>query len=239
MRYLLFLSILLFTMGAYAQQNNTTSLVSTMPYISVEATAEREVVPDEIYIDITIVERFEGKEKISIEAQEKDMVDKLKSCGLSIADIALGAADERYRTTRMFRKDVMARKVYEVKVKTAEMAGKVLDGLESLKISGATITKVEYSKKEELKKQLLIEAMTQAKEKAVYMLDAIHQKAGKPVLVEELELRNVNNNYTRGAGDVYPQSNLKKAYDKADNDEAFEFKKIRFIYGVKARFMIE
>ncbi len=239
MRYLLFLSIFLFATGGYAQQNNTTAPVSTLPYISVDATAEREVVPDEIYIDITIVERFEGKEKISIEAQEKEMVDKLKSCGLSIADIALGAADERYRATRMFRKDVMARKVYEVKVKTAEMAGKVLDGLESLKISGATITKVEYSKKEELKKQLLIEAMTQAKEKAAYMLEAIHQKSGKPVFVEELEMRNVNSNYTRGAGDAYPQGLLKKAYDKAADDEAFEFKKIKFIYGVRARFAID
>ncbi|PKP46668.1 MAG: hypothetical protein CVT95_06675 [Bacteroidetes bacterium HGW-Bacteroidetes-12] len=36
-------------------------------YIEVTGTAEKEIIPDEIYISITIRERHEGKEKITID----------------------------------------------------------------------------------------------------------------------------------------------------------------------------
>ena len=42
-------------------------------HIDVTGTAETEVVPDEIYVAIVIRERYEGREKISIESQEEKL----------------------------------------------------------------------------------------------------------------------------------------------------------------------
>lgn len=42
-------------------------------YIEVTGTAEKEIIPDEIYIAITIRERHEGKEKITIYKQSADL----------------------------------------------------------------------------------------------------------------------------------------------------------------------
>jgi hypothetical protein len=38
------------------------------PYIEVTGMAEKEIIPDEIYIRIIIKERYDGRDKITIEA---------------------------------------------------------------------------------------------------------------------------------------------------------------------------
>ena len=42
-----------------------------MRYIDVTGTAEKEVVLDEIYITITLTERYEGRDKVDVNEQEK------------------------------------------------------------------------------------------------------------------------------------------------------------------------
>ena len=58
------------------------------PYIEVTGTAENEIIPDEIYIAITIRERHEGKEKITIDKQETDLKEALKSIGIDLDDLS-------------------------------------------------------------------------------------------------------------------------------------------------------
>ena len=43
------------------------------PFIEVTGTSETEISPDEIYITITLLERAENKEKLSIEKQENNL----------------------------------------------------------------------------------------------------------------------------------------------------------------------
>ena len=51
--------------------------VKETPYIEVVGTGEMEIIPDQIYISFTLKERFEGKKKIEIEDQEKEMKKRL------------------------------------------------------------------------------------------------------------------------------------------------------------------
>ena len=43
------------------------------PFIEVTGSGETEIIPDEIYITITLQERQEGKDKLSIEKQEENL----------------------------------------------------------------------------------------------------------------------------------------------------------------------
>lgn len=67
------LLLLTFSLATYGQTK--TDNQQDKPFIDVTGTAEKEVIPDEIFINIVIRERYVNREKITVEAQE----DKLKS----------------------------------------------------------------------------------------------------------------------------------------------------------------
>jgi uncharacterized protein YggE len=49
------------------------------PYIEVTGSAEMEIVPDEIYIQVTLQERYNGKEKITMEKQDALFISGMQS----------------------------------------------------------------------------------------------------------------------------------------------------------------
>ena len=52
-------------------------------YIQVNGRAEREIAPDEFYLQIVINER-DSKGKISVESQQRDMIAALKRLGVNV-----------------------------------------------------------------------------------------------------------------------------------------------------------
>ena len=71
MKQLLTMAFLMTTIFAFGQTN--TSKSEEQPYIEVTGTAEKEVIPDEIYIGIIIREKYVNKEKVTIEEQEQKL----------------------------------------------------------------------------------------------------------------------------------------------------------------------
>lgn len=228
----------LFATGAYAQ----TAPVEK-PYISVTGTAEREIVPDEIYLKITLTERYEGKEKITMDAQEWTMMQKLKGVGVQMEDLVLSSADEVYRKAKRYKKDVMAKREYELKVSTADLAGKVLDTLEEMKITDASLDRFDYSKKEALKKELEKEAVRNARDKSQSMLEAIGARAGKPIVISENTIYDNNSYSYRANGDTYLKMRRGEEVNTDRNSVPWgrqnELKKIRYTCTINARFLIE
>ena len=83
--------LLLLTATAFGQTNYETK--QEQANIEVTGRAEKEIIPDEIYIAITIRERIEGRKKISIEKQETDLKKALKSINFSLDDLSLSDAN--------------------------------------------------------------------------------------------------------------------------------------------------
>ncbi len=77
LKTLTILLLLTVTVTVFGQTSNVTK--EEKPYIEVTGMAEKEIIPDEIFIAITIRERYEGREKISIDKQEADLKEALKS----------------------------------------------------------------------------------------------------------------------------------------------------------------
>jgi uncharacterized protein YggE len=168
------------------------------PYIEVTGSADQEVIPDEIYINIIIREKYVNREKVTIESQEEKLKTYLKDIGIDIINLYLSDANADYVKVKWRTKDVLTKKDYTLKVMTATTVGQVFQQLDKLEITDAFIAKVNHSKLDSLKKEVKILAIKAAKNKADYLLTAIGEQTGKPLIVQERE-----NGITPGAGVNY------------------------------------
>ena len=156
-----------------------------VPSIDIVGLAENEIIPDEIYVSITIRERIEGKERITLEKQENDFKETLKKIGIDLSLLSLSDANADYIKIKYKHKDVLSQMTYILKLNTAKSVGDLFSALFEIKIYDAFIQKVSHSKIEEFKKDLRILAIKNAKEKAEYLTTAIGYEIGKPIVIYE------------------------------------------------------
>lgn len=182
---LLILALLLTSINTHGQDSDIKMV--EQPYIEVTGTAEKEIIPDEIFIEIVIKEKYVNRTKITIEEQEKKMKNAIHSLGIDLKNLYLSDANADYVKINWQKKDVLTKKDYTLKVDAAATVGQVFQKLQELEILDASISKVNHSKIDSLKKEVKIAAIRSAKEKAGYLLAAIGEKAGKPLMIKEVE----------------------------------------------------
>lgn len=228
-----FTFLILTISNGYAQLNEANQL---NPYIEVIGTAEMEIVPNEIYIGFTLKDRMDGKAKVAIEEQEREMKMQLKNAGIDLDNLNLSDASAEFISIKRKNKEVLTSKDYLLKVATVKDVAAVFEVLDKVQALNGNITRVAHSKIEKYRKDVKIEAIKQAKEKAGYLLEAIGEKAGKPLIVQERE----------SYDDIRPMMIRGKAagvaaeYEAANETEPeISFQKIKLKYAVFVRFAIE
>jgi uncharacterized protein YggE len=224
------------TIFAFGQTN--TSKLDEQPYIEVTGTAVMEVIPDEIYIGIIIREKYINKAKVTIEEQEAKLKTAIKSLGIDMANLNLTDANADYVKIRWQKKDVLTKKDYTLKVSTAASVGQVFLELEKLEITEAYISKVNHSKMDSLKKEIKIKAIKAAKDKADYLLTAIGEQTGKPLLITENENEPAKS-YNSGVRYAANVSYIDGIIAKSPNNEEIEFQKIKIQSSIYAKFSIK
>lgn len=211
-----------------------------IPYIEVNGFAEKEIIPNEIYIGITLRERMENKEKITIESQEKQLREALTTLSIPISDLSVADANADYVKVSWQKRDVLTKKEYQLKVGNATTVGKVFQELEKMKIQDGYIDHVSHSAIDSLRKQVRIEAIQAAKEKSDYLLNAIGQETGKALIISESE----NSTITRQDIARMPNKSLNyirgvTLYDSLDKIPEIEFQKIKLSYSIYTKFSIK
>lgn len=240
-KHIFFMSMFLFALAqsplGYSQV--VTNQGETLPVIELTGTAEKEIVPDEIYIFITLMERFEGKNKITIESQEQALRQGVADLNIPLDNLFLADANSNYVSVKWQKKDVIVKTNYMLKVSNAVLVGQVFELLDKLQIQDAQISHVNHSRLEELKKDVRIEAIEMAKQKADYLLEAIGQKTGKALYVREdnyhMPVARYVNNVQEYVSIAY---NAPKSEDVQDMP-MIQFKKIKISSSVYVRFLIE
>ncbi|GIV27924.1 MAG: hypothetical protein KatS3mg027_1738 [Bacteroidia bacterium] len=86
----------------------------------------------------------------------------------------------------------MTKREYLLKVSNANMVEQVFQALENLEIKDVYILRVNHSKLDSIKKVVKIMAIKDAKSKADYLLQAIGEQTGKPLIVKEIETKASN-----------------------------------------------
>lgn len=200
-------------------------------FIEITGMAESEVTPDEIFITITLQERNENREKLSIQKQEDDLKKNLKELNIDLSNLTLNSADGDYGKLRRSTKDLLITKTYILKISNADMVNKVYAKLDKINVFDAYISNYTYSKIIEFTKENRIKAIKAAKEKADYTLAAIGQQAGQPLQINEIENYVVQPMYAMKRNML---SNSAAEYDKS-SEESIDFKKIK----IKSSFLVK
>lgn len=186
MKKYLLLALCMLSIPAMAQVGTKNFI--DQPYIEVNGLAKREIIPDLIYVNIIISEK-DNKGKASVENQESQMLKKLKELGintekdLSILDFSSNFEDYWYK-----RKDIFTSKAYELTLHSGNEVAKVFNSLEKLEISNISIDRVDHSQLPKFRQEVKIEAIKAAKVKAKAMMEAIDQKIGKAIFVQEIQM---------------------------------------------------
>lgn len=204
-----------------------TDTVDAKPYIEVTGTAEKEVVPDMIFITITLKDKVENKDNYTIAAQEDKLKKALQSLGIDLKNLSLSDATSGVIVYKRKEKGVEQTKEYTLKVTTAAQVSSVFEALYNSNIKEAAITKTDYSQMDALRKEVRINAIKAAKDKAAYLLQAIGEEPGKPLIVTEQEREgSYRNNLSIGA-------NYMVENDGKETDLDFKKITVKFSYYVK------
>ncbi len=175
--FLIALAIIMGLGAAYAQQNNT---------IETSVNVRKEVIPDEIFISITINEK-DNKGKVSVEEQQKQMIRALASLGIDTKEaLTVDNMGSTLKQNTLRKDNIFISKRYTLKVSTAKDASNAIQALKGIDIAQTYVSRVAISDslEREVKNQLLVEAAQKAQENARILAEAVGCKAGKAVYMQ-------------------------------------------------------
>ena len=202
-------------------------------YIQVNGRAEREIAPDEFYLQIVINER-DSKGKVSVESQQRDMIAALKRLGVNV-EKQLKVAN---LSSEFFKKNTsVATAKYQLQLGSSAEVGKVWQALDGLGISNVSILKVSHSQLERYKSEVRVEAMRNAKQHAATLAEAIGQTIGKCFYVYDSNSDVMPVFYNNMA--VMRSAKAFDAAEAAAGEEPLDFKTIKLQYSVQAKFVLE
>jgi len=159
-------------------------LAQSESYIEVRGTAEKTVTPDKITMSITIREK--DYRNLSLPDMEKEMKSVLRKAGVDLEkDLKVTDMSSQFLKQRARTQDVLQTKQYSLHLKSASMAGKVLDALDGIGVSNVYISKSEYSAMDSVKLDVKAEAVANAKKTAQAMVGAVGQELGQAFYIME------------------------------------------------------
>lgn len=216
---------------SYAQTN-------TQPYIDIKTTVEREVTPDELYLQINISEK-EYKGKKTLEEMQETMLGVLKTNHIDIQEcltISYMGSEISYKT---FSKNMKPKSeaTYLLKLNDAATMQNVIVSLEEHQISDIELISTKYTKEKELKAEMGVEAMQTAKAEAQILAGAIEQEVGKAISIS----------YWMNTGQSQPRLYKSRAYaleevslvDNSVIEPAISIGKNTYSFTVNVRFELK
>jgi uncharacterized protein len=237
MKRILAIFILFFiSFQTVSAQTNATEKKS----ITVEGSAEMEIIPDEIYFTIILREYLnKDKEKITTEKLEKELQASVISAGIAKENLQIANVyGEQWITKKRKPLEFFSSKRYVLKLSDPAVIDLILDKLDPTGIERVTISRFSHSKLDQYMKDLRIQAIRNAKDKANYLLAAIDEQLGSPIYIYENKTEpiawDLNSAYEYGR-------NPRSGYFDYDNDGGNNvgFKTITIRFEITAEFKIK
>lgn len=208
-------------------------------FVEVSGSAELEIEPDEILFIIGIGEywkeeferktKFEDyKTKIPISEIEKNLLFNLEEIGIQKDDIIVREVGNfwRYRG-----KEFLIGKQIELKLSDFNKINQIIEKIDTKGVDYMRIGELENKKITEYRKQVKIEALKAAKDKAEYLLTSIDKEVGDIISIIEV---NNENNFWR------PQPKMSNiTMSSSENSGIENTRKIKLRYEIKAKFEIQ
>jgi uncharacterized protein len=243
--------LLLFTSFHFAKAQTQPTCNPYPKTVTVTGSSEMEIVPDEIYVLVDLKEyKKKGEVKVELEKIKSDFLTKCKNVGIADSAISIASYEGSnynywYWKKRKKDPDMYAGIAYQIKFKESKKMDQLIDALDDEATANFQVVKATHSKIQEYRKQLKIQAIKAAKEKGIYLTEAIREELGEAVTIVEPDenafLSSLENNmqlsqYANVTGrGVASQMKL----DGTDNAAGVDFKKIRLRYEVQMVFALK
>ena len=207
------------------------------PSIDQSTKAERKVTPDELFLSITINEK-ENKGKTTVEEQQSLMIKTLQSLGINVEkELTLNFMGSEISYTT-FHRNIAPRTTatYTLKLGNAGTMQKVISKLEANGITNIQLVKTNYTKADELYKELGIEAMQKAQSQATALAGAVGQSIGPAISISS---------WSSTSGNTQPRlykarsSNLDTLVEENSAEPQIEVGEITYTVNVNVRFLLK
>ena len=225
-RGMVLVAALMLTTSLYAQQTS----VMDQPYIEVSGQAEIEVIPDKIYVQITIDGDSKGKETVL--QQEKEMVQRFDALGI---DVEKKLVVQELFNSALKSNKVTTFKMYRLEVNSATQLAHVFQALQAIGIAQAEIESVDVSNKEELIQKIRAEAAQNARQNALVLANALGQELGKALYVQDYTTSPYE--YMNMSTRDYAIAEVREVV--AEVAPVLEFQKVTFNSSVRVRFLLK
>jgi len=243
-------NIFLFAVTVNAQQ--VQPILTSNPFpktIKVNGSAEMEIVPDEIYVNITLREyQKRGETKKDIETIKTTFLENCKAIGLpdSVISIFSFTGYNNYYSFKKRKKDpdMQSSITYQVKFKSSELMDKLVEKLDDEATQNFIIANTSHSKITEFRRQLKVKAIQAAKDKGIYLTEAVGERLGEAITVIEPDESTGNLIFgSRVASyNSFSQSNLSfrdNSNNEREAEQEIDFKKIKLRYEISVVFALK
>lgn len=212
------------------------------PSIEVNGENEFEIAPNEIVVRFTLMDRYEGKKKITVAEQEAKLKDALKKLGIPNNKLTLQDASSNLTVIRRKNKDVISSKNFEIILNNAPLVSKLFEQFDEIDIQLAYIHKLNHTQLDSFKNVARIAAVKNAKMKAKSMVEASGSKLGMPLMINESQIYastmdNENYWYKRGMN-AMADSVVSENADSTPLSEEIEIRKITVKSTVYVKYLI-
>jgi len=225
----------------------TQPIFTNNPYpktISVSGSAEMEIVPDEIYVNVMLTEyQKRGESKKDIEIIKTQFLESCKAAGIpdSLNSIVSYSGNNNYYNIRKKKKntDLLANITYQVKFKSSKLMDELVEKLDDNATQNFLIVSASHSRITEFRRQLKIKAVQAAKEKGIYLTEAVEEKLGEAITITEpTEWQPLNQNLVLSNSSM-SQYRFSAEADGLPSTSEVDFKKIKLRFEVSVVFALK
>ncbi len=219
--------------------------------ISVTGSAEMDIIPDEIYVQVDLREyKKRGEEKVELEKIKSDFLGYCRAAGIADNDMSIASYDGYNMANIWQRKkkdpELLSSISYQVKFSDTKMMDNLVKSLDDQATNNFRITRTSHSKIVEYRKQLKVQAVKAAKEKAVYLTEAVNEQLGQAIQINEPEESISSDVVSNTYRDNYKSLSLNEVrLDQSKNayygitDQGVDYRRIKLRYEVKVLYALK
>ncbi len=188
----LLLATVIIIFSVHAQTNTQPGCYPFPKTISVTGSASMEIIPDEIYVQVDLREyKKKGEDKTELEKIKTEFLANCRSVGIADNDISVASYDG-YNLANIWQRrkkdpELLASISYQVKFNNTRLIDDLVNKLDDQATNNFRITRTSHSKIVDYRKQLKVQAVKAAREKAVYLTEAVNEQLGQAIEINEPE----------------------------------------------------
>ncbi len=206
--------------------------------IDVSGNSKMEIIPDRVFVSVTLDERTDVKHAYTYKQQEDSLLSLMKTMQIPKNKIQMKDAGNDYLQVRKLGKSVIAHKTYLIELQNVKQLNMLFSKLDKWMVFKAWIEKVDHSKIDSLKRQGQIMAVKNAQEKALYLLAPLGKSVGNVLYVSDVQDLSISRtfNYVAGVNVRSKWSGAEADMDHEEtpaNDVDFESMKLEYLVTVK------